>query len=398
MGTIAAEVHRMPQADVVIVGAGASGLSAAAALQRVGVDAVVLEQDCAVGGTWARRYDRLRLHTVSTHSGLAHYAVPRDRDKYLKRDDYVAYLQDYARHFNLRIVTDTSVEKIRSAYDSPTQWQVMTANAQWDACVVIVAVGQYRVPIIPPLPGRDLYRGEFIHSVDYRNAKSFVGKRVLVVGAGNSGAEIAADLVESGAASVAISIRTPPPIVPRDPFGRPVQRTGMLLSLLPPRIADRLAQLTARLVLGDLSRHGFPAADWRPYSSQRVPVIDVGFVRVLKQGRVQIRPALERLTETDAVFADGRSEPFDAIIAATGFRTGLDSLLEPAGALNADNEPATPSGEPTAHPGLYFIGYTHSLRGHLFEAHRASRRLAVNVARYLRDNNLERAARSSAIE
>jgi cation diffusion facilitator CzcD-associated flavoprotein CzcO len=223
----------------------------------------------------------------------------------------------------------------------------------------------------------------FAHSVTYRNASPYVGKRVLVVGAGNSGAEIATDLVENGAAFVAVSVRTPPPIVPRDPFGRPVQRTGMLLSLLPARLADRVARLTARLVFGDLTRYGFPKADWRPYSNRRVPVIDVGFVEVLKQGRVQIRPALVRLSGSEAVYADGRSEPFDAIIAATGFATGLDTLLEPGALLDKANEPVAPSGVPTASPGLYFIGFTHSLRGHLFEANRTSRTLAVNVARYL---------------
>ena len=90
-----------------------------------------------------------------------------------------------------------------------------------------------------------------------------------------------------------------------------------------------------------------------------------------------------RLTPTEAVYADGRSEPFDAIIAATGFKTGLETLLETTVALNEQSEPADPAGEPTACPGLFFIGYTHSLRGHQFEANRASHRLATHVVRYL---------------
>ena len=189
--------------------------------------------------------------------------------------------------------------------------------------------------------------------------------------------------VEKGASLVAMSIRTPPPIVPRDPFGSPVQRTSMLLSLLPPRLADHIGRMTSRLLLGDLSRYGLPNADWRPYSSGRVPVIDVGFVNVLKRGLLQIRPELVRLTPTEAVYADGRSEPFDAVIAATGFTTGLASLLETGQALNHLNEPTGSAGEPTSCPGLFFIGFTHSLRGHLFEANRASRKLAANVDRYL---------------
>jgi putative flavoprotein involved in K+ transport len=373
----------MPQAAVVIVGAGASGLSAAAALQRRGVDPVVLEQDSALGGTWARRYDGLHLHTVRAHSGLAHYPIPSRESKYLSRDAYVAYLNDYARHFSLRIIANYAVRRVRMEPETPIAWHISGVRDHWRAPVVILATGQYRVPRVPALPGLSSYTGAFTHSVDYRDASSYVGKRVLVVGAGNSGAEIATQLVEQGASLVAMSIRTPPPVVPRDPFGSPVQRTSMLLSLLPPRLADHIGRMTSRLLLGDLSRYGLPNADWRPYSSGRVPVIDVGFVNVLKRGLLHIRPELVRLTPTQAVYADGQSEPFDAVIAATGFTTGLDSLLESRQALNHLNEPTGPAGEPTPCPGLFFIGFTHSLRGHLFEASRASRKLAANVDRYL---------------
>ena len=373
----------MPQAAVVIVGAGASGLSAAAALKRCGVNPVVLEQDSAIGGTWARRYDSLHLHTVRAHSGLAHYPIPRCKPKYLSRDEYVAYLNEYARHFCLRIVANYEVRQVRMNPVPPVAWQIAGVHDSWHAPVAIVATGQYRIPRVPPLPGLENFTGTFAHSADYRNANPYVGKRVLVVGAGNSGAEIAANLVRQGASFVAMSIRTAPPIVPRDPFGTPVQRTSMVLSLLPPRLADRIAKISARVVLGDLSRYGWRRPDWRPYSSRRVPVIDVGIVDVLKRGMLQIRPALARLTPTQAVYADGRSEPFDAIIAATGFTTGLDFLLDTTQTLNGQGEPIAPSGEPTSRPGLFFIGYTHSLRGHLFESNRASRTLAANVIRYL---------------
>jgi len=374
----------MPQAAVVIVGAGASGLSAAAALQRRGIDPVLLEQDSAIGGTWTRRYDGLRLHTVRAHSGLAHYPIPRSESKYLSRDEYAGYLNDYARHFRLRIIADYAVRRIGMDREAPVAWRISGVRDHWRAPVVILATGQYRLPRVPALPGLESYTGVFTHSIDYRNASSYAGKRVLVVGAGNSGAEIATHLVQQGASFVAMSVRTPPPIVPRDPFGSPVQRTSLLLSLLPPRLADHIAKMIARLLLGDLTRYGLPNADWRPYSSGRIPVIDVGFVSVLKRGLLEIRPELVRLTPTQAVYADGRSESFDAVIAATGFTTGLDSLLETTQALNDLNEPADPAGEPTSLPGLYFIGFTHSLRGHMFEANRASRKLAANVVRYLR--------------
>ena len=374
----------MPEFTVVVVGGGASGLSAAGALARRGIDAVVLEQDAGLGGTWARRYDRLCLHTVRRFSGLAHFPIPRRYPTYLSRDDFVAYLNEYARHFELRVVTGANVQRIRSQATSLQGWTVETAGGDvWHGRAVVIATGQYRQPIVPSWAGRETYGGRLSHSAAYSNAAAYVGHRVLVVGAGNSGAEIATDLSENGAAHVALSVRTPPPIVPRDPFGLPVQRTSILLSALPPAIANRLGWATARFVLGDLTRYGMPKGDFAPYTTRRIPLIDVGFVDALKRGRVKVRPALERLTQTGAVFADGTSEPFDAIIAATGFATDLSSLIDEPDVLDDLAEPLGLSGEPTMHPGLYFVGFTHSLRGHLFEANHASRRLARNVQRYL---------------
>lgn len=373
----------MPQSTVVIVGGGASGLSAAGALQRRGIESVILEKDEQLGGTWARRYDRLHLHTVRGFSGLAHYSIPGRYSKYLSREEFVAYLAEYAKHFNLCVVTGCLVNKIRVKSETPPSWAAAAACGEWDCRVIVIATGQYRIPILPKWDGRETYRGDLVHSSQYTNALPYTGKRVLVVGAGNSGTEIATDLAENGAAFVALSIRTPPPIVPRDPFGMPIQRTGILLSFLPATIADRLGRLTARIVLGDLTRHGLQTPEWMPFSARRVPVIDVGFVAALKRSLLHIRPALARLTDTEAVFEDGSAEPFDAIVAATGFSTGLNELLETKDVLNDSDEPIDLSGQPTDRPGIFFMGYTHSLRGHLFEANLASRRLARNVELYL---------------
>jgi hypothetical protein len=375
----------MPQSTVVIVGGGASGLSAAGALQRRGIKAVILEEDRELGGTWARRYDRLHLHTVRGFSALAHYSIPRRYPKYLSREEFISYLGEYANHFDLEVVTGCAVRKIRMESASPSSWVAATATSDWRCRVIVIATGQYRIPILPEWDGRDKYRGDLVHSSRYASASPYAGKRVLVVGAGNSGTEIATDVAKNGAAFVALSIRTPPPIVPRDPFGMPVQRTGILLNFLPAAIADRLGRLTARIVLGDLTRYGLQTPKWMPFSARRVPVIDVGFVRALKMNLVQVRPALAHLTTTGAVFVDGSAESFDAIIAATGFSTGLNELLETKDVLNDSDEPLDPSGEPTGRPGIFFMGYTHSLRGHLFEANLASRRLARNVERYLQN-------------
>jgi len=365
-----------PAPPVIIVGGGASGLTAAGALARRGIESLVLEQDTEIGGTWARRYDRLHLHTMREFSGLAHYPIPNRFPRYLSRAQFAEYLNAYARHFQLKVVTGTAVQRITR---DDHAWRVDERRAR----VVVVATGQYGEPVIPPWPGRDLYAGRVLHSVEYRNAAPFAGQRVLVVGAGNSGAEIATDLADGGAAFVALSIRTSPPIVPRDTFGLPVQRTSLLLSLLPAGVADRVARTTARLALGDLARYGMPRAAFTPYARRQVPLIDVGFVAALKRGAIAIRPAVTELTRDGARFADRAAEAFDVIVAATGFVSGLGRLLDVRGVLDASGEPIGRSGEPTTAPGLYFVGFVHSLRGHLFEANRASRRLARHVERYL---------------
>jgi cation diffusion facilitator CzcD-associated flavoprotein CzcO len=373
----------MDEASVIVVGGGAAGLSAAGALARRGIASTVLEQDSTIGGTWTRRYDRLRLHTVRRFSGLAHFPIPHRYPTYLTRDDFAAYLNEYAAHFAFRVVIGTRVDSIRRAEDG-FEWTIdVRGGPRRRARVVVIATGQYRAPVLPEWPGRDQFGGALTHSVNYRNGASFAGQRVLVVGAGNSGAEIATDLADHGAARVAISVRTSPPIVPRDPFGMPVQRTSILLSALPATVANAFGRMTARIVIGDLTRYGMPAATFNPYTTRRVPLIDVGFVDALKRGRVVVRPAVERLTPSGAVFADGTEEPFDAIVAATGFTTGLQSMLDAPGALDEEGVPIGRAGMRTAYPGLYFVGFTHSLRGHLFEANLASRRLARHVAQYI---------------
>ena len=369
---------------MIIVGGGASGLSAAGALRRRGIDSLVLERDNEIGGTWARRYDRLHLHTMRDFSGLAHVPIPKRYPRYLSREQFAEYLTDYARQLELNVVTGTAVRRVRR---DGGRWVIDVGarkdSAAMEARVVVVATGQYGEPCIPAWPGRKIYKGRLLHSCLYANAAPFVGLRVLVVGAGNSGAEIATDLSEGGAAFVSLSVRTPPPIVPRDPFGLPVQRTSILLSLLPAVVADRIARTTASLALGDLTRYGMPAAAFTPYGRRHVPLIDVGFVAALKRGAMAIRPAVTDLTPEGARFADGAAEAFDAIVAATGFTSGLRSLLDADGVLDDAGEPIGLSGEPTSAPGLYFVGFVHSLRGHLFEANRASRRLARHVERYL---------------
>jgi cation diffusion facilitator CzcD-associated flavoprotein CzcO len=373
----------MREASVVIVGGGSAGLSSAGALKSRGISAVVLDAGAAVGSSWTRRYERLHLHTVRKFSGLADFPIPARYPKYLSKENYAEYLQTYAEHFGLDIELGCTVQRVRldpeNTPGSPA-FLVETERETWRTPSVVIASGMYRQALIPSFPGLEAYRGRAVHAAGYTSGRDYTGKRVLVVGIGNTGAEIAVDLAEQGAAFVAISIRSTPPIVPRDLLGRPVQVSGMLLSRLPPRIADRIGRTLARLTFGNLSRYGIGAPDWLPFSAKRVPVIDVGFVAALKRGAVVARPNIARFTTDGVVFTDGREEAYDAVLFATGYATGLDKLVEIPGVLNEGAYPRSRSGEPSAQPGLYFMGFLHSNRGHIFETNVDSRKLAANIA------------------
>jgi putative flavoprotein involved in K+ transport len=368
---------------VAIVGAGAAGLSAGAALKQVGLNAVLFDKDEQVGGTWARRYDRLHLHTVRRFSGLAHYPIPRTYPGYVPKDMFAAYLQEYADHFGLDVQLGRQVSKVRAENG---RWLIETEGGDWLAGAVVIATGRYNERRIPDWERVDAFSGRVVHSVDYRSGDDFRGERVLVIGIGNSGAEIAADLSEQGASFVAVSVRTPPPIIPRDLFGVvPVQLLGLAFTPVPaPRLLDRVGAGLRRIGTGDLRKYGLAKAEWEPFTSRRPAVIDVGFLRELKGGRVHVRPNVRRFTEEGVVFVDGREEEFDAVVAATGFSSKLAELLDVPGAVSESGRPRFRSGRPTDFSGLYFAGFDETTRGVLYEANRDSRRLAPAIAEYLR--------------
>jgi putative flavoprotein involved in K+ transport len=368
--------------EVAIVGAGASGLAAGAALKRLGHEPVLLERDEQVGARWAARYDRLHLHTVRRFSGLPYRGLPRDQPRYVPKDAFAVYLRDYADREGLDVRLGEAVTSLRP---QDGRWLLEAPSETFSAQAVVVATGRYNEPFTPAWPGRGDYRGTLLHSVDYRSGRAFAGQRVLVVGLGNTGAEIAADLVEQGAKQVAVAVRTPPPVVRREILGVPVQLFGIALSPFPPGPVDRLGAILRRIGTGDLRPYGIGPAAWGPFKARRPAVIDVGFLKQLKAGRIDVRGHPERLTETGVVFADGAAEePFDAVVAATGFTQGLERFLELPGAVDERGDPVRAKDGSGSSPGLFFSGYTETVRGQLFEAKRDAPVLAKAISRYLR--------------
>jgi putative flavoprotein involved in K+ transport len=363
---------------IAVIGAGPAGLASAAMLQRAGREVVVLERG-EIGAAWRTRYDRLHLHTVRWLSCLPGYRIPRSFGKWPARDRVIDYLRLYADRHGLEVRTGVEVTRIDRDGEG---WTVTTSGEPVEAERVVVASGYCNVPFVPEWPGE--FAGDVVHSSAYRNPVPYAGLRVLVVGSGNSGAEIAVDVATGGAAKAFLAVRTPPAIFRRDVLGFPSQLIGLATQHLPVPVVDRIGATLRRLTFPNLGPYGLPAPA-RPYSDFRrkhvIPILDVGLVPAVRSGQVEVVPALEGFDGANAVLAGGRRVEVDAVIAATGYRTGLEPILGHLGVLDERGEPLVHGAEehPGA-PGLHFVGYVVELGGAFRYAGMQARQLSERVA------------------
>ncbi|MER6997506.1 NAD(P)/FAD-dependent oxidoreductase [Streptomyces sp. NPDC000410] len=367
---------------VYVIGAGPGGLAVAAALKERGVRAVVLEKSASVGASWRGHYDRLRLHTTRRLSALPGLTMPRKFGRWVSRDNVIRYLEKYAEVHELELVTGVEVSRIEPA---GTDWVLHASGGRrLTGRAVVVATGYNHTPRVPNWPGLDAYGGELLHASAYRGPAPYAGKDVLVVGVGNTGAEIAVDLVEGGAARVRLAVRTVPHIVRRSTAGWPAQRTAILVRRLPVRLVDRAARLMCRVAVPDLTAHGLPRPDTGLYSRVRqgaIPVQDVGLIAAVRAGRVEPVAAVESFEDGKAVLADGSRIAVDTVIAATGYRRGLEPLVGHLGVLDARGRPVVHGGRtPRDAPGLYFTGFTNPISGMLRELARDAEKIARALA------------------
>ncbi|MGW7385951.1 flavin-containing monooxygenase [Streptomyces sp. NPDC054794] len=352
---------------VYVIGGGPGGLAVAYALRARGIRAVVLEKSDGIGASWRRHYDRLRLHTTRRLSALPGLPMPRRFGRWVARDDVVRYLEKYAEHHELEIVTGVEVSRVERTADG-TGWLLHASGGrELTGGAVVVATGFNHTPRLPDWPGLDGYGGEFLHAGRYRNAEPYAGRDVLVVGVGNTGAEIAVDLVEGGAARVRLSVRTTPHIVRRSTAGWASQYSAVLIRRLPVGLVDRLCRAQARISVPDLSAHGLPRPDTGLYSRAKagaVPVLDVGLIDAVRKGRVEVVAAVDSFEDGKVVLADGtRVEP-DAVVAATGYVRGLEDLVGHLDVLDGRGRPVVHGARsPQNAPGLYFTGFTNPISG-----------------------------------
>jgi len=362
-----------------VVGAGSAGLATAAALVKAGQPVSLLEKADQIGASWAGRYDSLHLHTVRWLSGLPGFRIPRSYGRWVARDDLIHYLREYAELSGLRPELGVTVERIERAEDSG--WLVVTDRGVRAVRRVVLATGGSHTPRLPDWPGLETFPREVVHSADYREPSAYAGRDVLVVGAGNSATEIALDLLSVGA-TVTLSVRTPPSILRREILGLPIQLLGLALIKAPPGVINPLVAATRRVSVPDLSAQGLPRIR-NPYTQFKetgtVPIIDSGIVAAVRLGRVRVAAATVSFDGPRVRLSDGSTVEPDAVIAATGFTTGLVPLVGHLGVLDSRGWPLADGALPSAR-GLYFVAIQPRIAGQLFEIARQARAVGEAIA------------------
>jgi cation diffusion facilitator CzcD-associated flavoprotein CzcO len=367
--------------ETVIIGASASGLATAAMLGESRRPYELLEATDVVGTAWRHHYDRLHLHTPKSASSLPGLPMPADWPRYPAREQVVDYLERYRKRFGIepRFGQEvTCLERVDGL------WVATTADGTWSARNVVVATGATRRPVRPTWPGMAAYKGQVLHSSEFRNGEAWRGRPVLVVGFGNSACEQAIDLVEHDVVTH-LSVRGAVNVVPRDIFGLvPILQVGAIMRHLPPSVADALAMPLIRLTIGDIRKVGLRKLPYGPNAQikndRHIPLLDIGTMDHIKNGRIIVHGAIARFTESGVVFEDGTGLDVDAVVLATGYRPALEEFLpEWSSVCDADGRPRV-SGGVTALPGLFFCGQFVSPSGMLREAGAESRRIAAAVA------------------
>ncbi|XP_042475064.1 indole-3-pyruvate monooxygenase YUCCA6-like [Macadamia integrifolia] len=353
----------------VIVGAGPSGLATAACLKERGVPSLILERERCIASLWQlKTYDRLCLHLPKQFCELPLMPFPAGFATYPTKEQFLDYLESYAKLFDLKPVFNETVKN--AEYDhSLGFWRVKTMGLKEEETEyvcrwLVVATGENAEAVVPEIEGITQFNGPKVHTSQYKNGQTFDGKRILVVGSGNSGMEVCFDLCNHNARP-SLVVRDAVHVLPREMLGRSTFGLSMwLLKWFPVRIVDRFLLFVSRLILGDTSRLGLYRPSIGPIElknkSGKTPVLDVGTLSKIKSGEIKICRAIKRLTRYSAEFVDGKVEDFDAIIFATGYKSNVPTWLKERDLFSEeDGYPKKPfpngwKGE----CGLYTVGFT----------------------------------------
>ena len=367
----------------IVIGAGAAGLAVAQALMKAGVPASILEKESRLAEPWHRRHQQLHLNTHRDLSALPGLAYPVDTPAFPHRNVVIRHMNDFSAANRLPVEFGVAVETIVFRGD---HWAVRTSTGSRLARHVVVATGRDKEPFTPQWKGTQAFAGQIIHSADFGDANAYAGKKVLVVGAGNSGFDALNHLAGVDTAAIWLSARSGPAILPKRIGKIAVHRLSPLTARLPLRMADAVIAATQRLVFGDLSKFGMPPAPAggasRLTSDYTAIAADDGAVDAIKSGKIVVVPAIREFSRDGVILANGSLIDPDIVIAATGYRTGLERMVGNLGVLDSKGVPLFNGGEadPTL-PGLWFTGMRPSIRGCFANAGILGKAIARQIVR-----------------
>lgn len=309
--------------DVIVIGAGQAGLACGWHLRQQNLRFLILDAESQPGGNWRNYYDNLRLFSPAAYSSLPGMPFPAQAKHYPLRDEVVRYLEQYANAFQLPIRQNTRVQNVRREDGlfllQASDGQCLRSKA------LIVCTGGFNQPFTPDIPGLESFRGQRLHSADYRNAEGFSDQRVVVIGAANSAVQIAHELAQ---------------------VSRVVLATRESIRFFPQKVLGMDFHAWLKWT-------GLEKTRW--LNDQSTPVLDDGtYRRAMKQGLFERKPMFTEVTSTGVIWADGQHTEVDSLVFATGFRPTLGFL---AGLHVAGNERLRQRNGQAEHvPGLYFVG------------------------------------------
>lgn len=347
--------------EVLVIGSGPAGLATAAELLRRGIPTTVLERGDRPAAAWAGRYDGLRFNTSRWWSSLPGAPFPRTYGWFPTRDEYVDYLDGYAARHHVPVRTGVAVERMDPV--GGRRWSLTTDAGPMVTDHVVVATGIANRPVLPAWATGSAFRGNAVHSAAYRNPEPYRGRRVLVVGGGSSGMEIAAELAREGASEVLLSVRTPPNLLLRVSGGLPTDLPVPVFFRLPVPLVDAMLARMQRLTVGDLTAHGLPPAREGAIAALMArgagtAIVDRETIEAIRDGSIRVVAAVTGLDTTGARLADGGRVEVDDLVLATGFSTALPELVGHLGVLDDRGMPHVADGGEAA-PGLRFVGFVY---------------------------------------
>ncbi|WJZ87483.1 hypothetical protein VitviT2T_006859 [Vitis vinifera] len=355
----------------VIVGAGPSGLAISAGLKKQGVPFVVLERANCIASLWKNHtYDRLKLHLPKQFCQLPYFPFPDNFPEYPTKVQFIDYLESYAKHFE---ITPRFNESVQSAkYDETCGlWQVKTistSGSNWGEVEyicrwLVVATGENAEKVVPEFEGLQDFGGSVMHACDYKSGESYQGKRVLVVGCGNSGMEVSLDLCNHKAIPSMV-VRNSVHVLPREVLGRSTFELAVLMmKWLPLWLVDKILLIIARLLLGNIEKYGLRRPSMGPLKLKntqgKTPVLDIGALERIRSGEIRVVPGIKRFSRGRVEFVNGENLEMDCVILATGYCSNVPSWLKDNDFFSEDGLPKTPFPNGwKGKAGLYAVGFT----------------------------------------